>query len=105
MKDKLMKCLIVLLFLGMIGLYIGLADFSPKSSDTELLNKISELELKIDEINNQKDSIRIVIDSTHVKIIENEKHYQERINTIIIASDSDNLKFFKNYIKEYEINR
>lgn len=105
MKDKLMKCLIILLFLGMIGLYIGLADFSPKSSDIELLNKISELESKIDEINNQKDSIRIVIDSTHVKIIENEKHYQERINTIITQSSSADSSFITDYIRLHRSKR
>jgi len=102
MKDKLMKVLIILSFLGIIGLYISLADFNPKSINDELLlNKISELELKIDNINNQKDSIRTVIDSTHVKIITNEKHYQERINTIISQPLSVDSQFISDYIGRY----
>jgi hypothetical protein len=84
-----------------IWLYISIADFSPKIQDEQLLNKIIELELKIDSLNNQKDSIRTVIDSTHIKIITNEKHYQERINTIITQPDSFSESFTRQYILEY----
>lgn len=103
MKDKLTIGLIILLFVGVVGLYIYLGDFSPPND--ELLNKISELELKIDSINNKKDSIRIVIDSTHVKIIENEKHYQEKINTIIIQSSSADSSFISDYIRLHRCKR
>lgn len=103
MKIWLVRILILILFILFIIFYYNIADFTPK--EDILLEKITKLESKIDSINNKKDSIRTVIDSTHIKIITNEKHYQERINTIIVASDSDNLKFFKNYIKEYEINK
>ncbi len=103
MKIWLVRILILILFILFVIFYYNIADFTPK--EDILLEKITKLESKIDSINNKKDSIRTVIDSTHIKIITNEKHYQERINTIIVQSDSDNLKFFKNYIKEYEINK
>ena len=103
MKIWLVRILILILFILFIIFYYNIADFTPK--EDILLDKITKLESKIDSINNKKDSIRTIIDSTHIKIITNEKHYQERINTIIVQSDSDNLKFFKNYIKEYEINK
>ena len=103
MKIWLVRILILTLFILFIIFYYNIADFTPK--EDILLEKITKLESKIDSISNKKDSIRTVIDSTHIKIITNEKHYQERINTIIVQSDSDNLKFFKNYIKEYEINK
>ena len=103
MKIWLVRILILILFILFVIFYYNIADFTPK--EDILLEKITKLESKIDSINNKKDSIRTVIDSTHIKIITNEKHYQERINTIIVSSDSDNLKFFKNYIKEYEINK
>ena len=97
-----LKLLIPIIIILFIIFYYNMADFTPK--EDVLLEKISKLESKIDSINNKKDSIRTVIDSTHIKIVTNEKHYQERINTIIVASDSDNLKFFKNYINNYDKN-
>ena len=94
---------ILCVFLGIfIWFYISVADFTPPSSKDELLlKKITELELKIDSLNNQKDSIRTVIDSTHIKIITNEKHYQERVNTIITQPDSFSESFTRQYIFEY----
>jgi hypothetical protein len=84
-----------------IVFYIKIADFTPIDKDDLLLKKINELELKIDSINNTKDSIRTIIDSTHVKIITNEKHYQERINTIITQPLSVDSQFISDYIGRY----
>ena len=84
-----------------IVFYIKIADFTPIDKDDLLLKKINELELKIDSINNTKDSIRTIIDSTHVKIITNEKHYQERINTIITQPLSVDTQFISDYIGRY----
>jgi hypothetical protein len=72
---------------------------SPKEDN--LLEKIESLNKKLDSINNKKDSVRNVIDSTHIKIITNEKHYQERINTIILQSSSADSSFITNYIRQY----
>ena len=102
MKIWLVRILILILFILFVIFYYNIADFTPK--EDILLEKITKLESKIDSISNKKDSIRTVIDSTHIKIITNEKHYQERINTIIVSSDSDNLVFFKNYINNYDKN-
>ena len=79
--------------------YIKFSDFSPK--EDLLLEKISKLEHKVDSLNSIKDSIRTVVDSTHVKIITNEKHYQERINTIITQSSSADSSFITDYIRQY----
>lgn len=84
-----------------IWFYIKMANFEPIEKDDLILKKITELELKIDSIKDKKDSIRLVIDSTHVKIISNEKHYQERVNTIIRQSADSDFIFFKNYVNEY----
>jgi hypothetical protein len=70
-------------------------------SNQILLNKISQLESKIDSLNFKKDSIKAVIDSTHVKIITNEKHYQERINTIITRPLSIDSQYISDYIGRY----
>lgn len=74
----------------------------PKESNNDLLlNRINQLELKLDSLNNKKDSIRTVIDSTHVKIVTNEKHYQERVNIIINQSSSADSGFIADYIRLY----
>ena len=96
------KLLIVLTIGGLIWGYTSIADFSPKKDpNEELIKRITELELKIDSLNNQKDSIRTVIDSTHIKIITNEKHYQERVNTIIAQPDSFSESFTRQYLRNY----
>jgi hypothetical protein len=98
--------IIIVVALLLIGFYIKVADFSvPKTDDDKFYKKITELELKIDSLNYQKDSIRTVIDSTHVKIITNEKHYQERVNTIITQPDSFSELFTRQYILEYAASR
>ena len=103
MKDnKKTTIIIIIVALLLIGFYIKVADFSaPKIDNDEFYKKITELELKIDSLNNQKDSIRTVIDSTHIKIVTNEKHYQERVNTIITQPDSFSESFTRQYILEY----
>ena len=93
---------IVIFFILLIWFYITHSNFNPPiDKDEILLKKINELELKIDALNNQKDSIRMVIDSTHVKIITNEKHYQERVNTIISQPDSFSESFTRQYLRNY----
>lgn len=74
---------------------------SPPEDEDIILKKITELELKIDSLNTYKDSIRTVIDSTHVKIITNEKHYQERVNTIITQPLSLDSQYISDYIGRY----
>ena len=98
--------IIIVVALLLIGFYIKVADFSvPKTDDDKFYKKITELELKIDSLNYQKDSIRTVIDSTHVKIITNEKHYQERVNTIITQPDSFSESFTRQYLRDYASTR
>ena len=101
MKTNYIFSGIILIILGLlIAIYVNIADFTPEKDDT-LLRKITELELKIDSLKDQKDSIRSVIDSTHVKIITNEKHYQERVNTIISQPLSVDSQYISDYIGRY----
>ena len=103
-NNKKTIIIIIIIVLLLIGFYIKVADFStPKIDDDKFYKKITELELKIDSLNDQKDSIRTVIDSTHIKIITNEKHYQERINIILTQSSSADSSFISDYIRQYSI--
>ena len=89
----------------LIWFYLSIANFNNPSEEDKLLKKITELELKIDSLNRHKDSIRTIIDSTHVKIVTNEKHYQERINTIITQPDSFSESFTRQYLRDYASTR
>lgn len=91
--------IVIAILIATIIFYIKIANFNPPNN--VVLEKINQLELKIDSINSQKDSVRMVIDSTHVKIITNEKHYQERINVIITQPSSADSSFITDYIRQY----
>lgn len=102
MKDKIIIILVTILFILLIWFYFTYADFSLKKDNSEiLLNKINELELKLDSLNNQKDSIRIIVDSTHVKIITNEKYYQKIVNTILSQPMDSDILFIREYIRQF----
>lgn len=100
MNNKIIVALVVLFLVVLLGIQQYIIRNTPQKEDI-LLEKITLLESKIDSINNQKDSIRNVIDSTHVKIITNEKHYQERINTIINQPLSADSQYISDYIGRY----
>ena len=100
-KNTLITIIIFIIFGIIIWIYAKYSNFNPVDKDDLLLQKISELELKIDSLKNQKDSIRTAIDSTHIKIITNEKHYQERINTIITQPLSVDSQYISDYIGRY----
>ena len=100
MKDY--KSLIIIIVLIVLFVVLWFTIKIPESNKEDvLLKKISQLELKIDSLNNVKDSLRIVIDSTHVKIINNEEHYKEVINTIVSQPDSIVDLWSKQYINDY----
>ena len=92
---------IIVVFIFLLGIQQYLIRNSPPQQEDILLKKITEIELKIDSLSKYKDSIRTVIDSTHVKIVTNEKHYQERVNTIITQPDSYSDSLTRQYIIEY----
>ena len=99
MNKKYWWIIIVVIIVLFVIFFI--ANSPPKNEDDKLLKRINELELKIDSLNRSKDSIRTVIDSTHVKIITNEKHYKEVVNTILSQPDSITDLWTKQYINDY----
>lgn len=105
MSKKYFVIVIIIFVLLMMGFQQYLIWNSPPKTEDVLLKKISELELKIDSINNKKDSVRKVIDSTHIKIITNEKHFKEKITTIIAQPDSYSESFTRQYLSNYATTR
>lgn len=101
------KKIFLLLFIIVLLVIIGIQQYrlAEVKTSSRLLEKIEQLEGKIENLTKQKDSIRVVIDSTHVKIIDNEKHFQERVNTIIIRPDSISESFTRQYIRNFAASR
>lgn len=91
----------VLFIIILIGLHLYLVLNNSPNDNEVLLDRLNKIELKLDSIKDKKDSIRINIDSTHVKIITNEKHYEERINNILIQPYSTDSGFIIDYIRQY----
>lgn len=101
MNNKNIIVILVLFFVALLGVQQYVIWNNPPSKEDVLIEKITQIEFKIDSLNNKKDSLRSVVDSTHVKIITNEKHYQERINTIINQPLSADSEYISNYIGRY----
>lgn len=95
--------ILLILILG-IG-YYSIVKNSPPSTDDLILKEIQNLELKLDSLSDKKDSIRTIILTTDKEILNNEKHYEEVVNTIIIQPDSITDAFIGQYIRDYAASR
>ena len=101
MKDKYIFILVVVLFiLENFFIWFYIVDKLDKR-DNVYIEKIDKIESKINSLQPKKDSIRMVIDSTHVKIVTNEQHYQEVVNTIISQPTTADFDFVRGYIRQY----
>lgn len=98
--DKLILIIGTILVLGLLTVQY-LHNRTYISSDAVLIEKLDNLERKIDIISNKKDSIRVVIETVDKEIITNEKHYEEVVNNIISQPHSFDSVFAENYIKRF----
>ena len=104
MNNKTLFIIIASLIILLLGVQQYIIWNTPEREDP-LIEKITKLESKLDSLKNSKDSIKTVIDSTHIKIVTNEKHYQERVNTIISEPDSFSESFTRQYLRDYATTR
>lgn len=84
------------LLLGYI-LYSRQNTLSPNPD--EFIERIDSLELELNVLREQKDSIRVRIDTTFVEIATNTKKYEEARYTIINNSVIDDYIFFTEYLE------
>ena len=100
-KDKGIIIVMSVFIVGLLAWQQYIIRTSKPTKEDILIEKITELESKIDSLSNKKDSIKSVIDSTHVKIVTNEKHFKEKINTIITQPDTCSESFTRQYLRDY----
>jgi uncharacterized protein Yka (UPF0111/DUF47 family) len=104
MKDKNIFISIIigiLLFLGFQQYMIW--NNNSLSIDEQLIEKIDNLENKIDSLSLKKDSVRTIIVEIEKTINKNDKNYKEVVNTILNNDDSINYVWAKRYIEEYKL--
>ena len=75
-------------------------NFTPKPSEDEVLREMQILNSKVDSIKRANDSIKVIIDTTEVKIEHvYEKYIQVRERIAAQSVDSDCV-FFSNYLSK-----
>ena len=104
MNTKSILIIAIIIIVGLLAFQQYLIRNSTPKEDI-LFEKINKLELKLDSLNIKKDSIREVVDSTHVKIVNNENYYKEVVNTIMLQSTSSDSSFITNYIRLHRSQR
>lgn len=65
------------------------------------LQEMLKLESKIDSIKSHRDSLHLVIDSTHTEMINIKHTYEKTVDIIHNNSVDSNYVFFTNYINNY----
>ena len=106
MSKENIRFLVILILMVIITWHLSRSISNiPVPDNNALVEKVSKLELKIDSLNILKKEIRESVDSTHIKIITNEKHYQEVVNTIISQPMDSDYLFITSYIRQHAAER
>lgn len=81
-------------------LYYWIANFTPSTSEDEILEKIENLTTKVDSIRRSNDSIKIIIDTTEVEIEHVYEKYIQVHDRIVTQSVDSDCVFFSRYLSE-----
>lgn len=82
-----------------VNIILGFIILKPKKQIQEYPKKIDTLESEISKIKIKRDTIRERIDTTIIKIKENEKYYKETVSVINSNNINDDYIFFINYLE------
>lgn len=106
MKETIkMWATIIIVISIIIGLWVTVMKITPsrKTSNEIIIEKILQIESKIDSISSKKDSIRTIVITIEKEIEINSKKHEKTINTIINSNDSSNLIWIEDYIRQYKL--
>lgn len=96
MYKRIFFWILLCILIGGILYFIKLNPGTPPNTNEVIEKKIDVLEGKIDSLSFQRDSIRSIIDTSRVKIIEIHEEYNKiRTNIIYQPVDSDYVQFTK----------
>ena len=104
MKDKTIVISILIVILVFLGFQQYMVWKYPAVTDNQILiEKINNLETKIDSLSNKKDSIHTIVVEIEKTIDKNNKNYEKVVSTILTNDDSTNLIWAKQYIEKYRL--
>ena len=96
MYKRIFFWVLLCILIGGILYYIKSNPGTPSNTNEVIEKKIDILEGKIDSLSLQRDSIRSIIDTSRVKIVEIHEEYNKvRTNIIYQPVDSDYVQFTK----------
>ena len=96
MYKRIFFWILLCILIGGILYYVKSNSGNPPNTNEVIEKKIDILEGKIDSLSLQRDSIRSIIDTSRVKIIEIHEEYNKvRTNIIYQPVDSDYVQFSK----------
>ena len=73
-----------------------------KSKEVDYVKLIDSINIKIDSLQNKRDSLILIVDTNKVKIIEVEKRYETIRDRIITQSVDSDCITFSNYLSNYQ---
>lgn len=94
------KVILILFIINSLALGYIILKPTEKSLNSNYSNKIDSLKSELLLIKTKRDSVNKRIDTTIVKIKQNERIYKETVNNIINNTVDDDYIFFINYLKE-----
>lgn len=90
--------IVINLILGFI--LIDKRNMSSNSNLSFYVNKIDSLELELYYIQQNRDSVRSLIDTVFIEIANNEEHYEKIRDTILTNSITEDYVFFTKYLEQ-----
>jgi len=103
MNNKIVIGVIVVIIIILLGLQQWVIyNRVPEVPNSELLRSLDSLKSQIDSLNFTRDSLRTVIDTNKVQIIEIEKRYETIRDRIINQSVDSDCITFSNYLSSYQ---
>lgn len=92
---------IIVILLMIAEFFIVRHYYSFDSSDSNIEQKLDNLEKQISILSNKKDSIRLIIDTINTEIVHNNNYYEEINNTIVNQPSDSDAAFVRYYICRY----
>lgn len=95
MKGKIISYVGVVLIILLLIIQQYYIWTTPRETSEEILSRI---ESKLDSLSNKKDSVKTIILKIDKELDENEKHYEEVVNTINAQSFNDDSLYILDYL-------
>lgn len=100
--NKIILIVALIVFIGVVSyvMYNNFRSTTPNSEYQSLIEKMDSLNIELDILKLQRDSLRNVIDSSKVKVEVIEHWYEKKLTDITNQPIAADVEFFTNYISK-----